>query len=234
MPHLSDIASDCPCCDGRERFTGRTRHSEGQIYAVLRCPSCRTEGLTWRPAFEPVLEAYWAARQTLKDPQRYDLAWVLLRDRGPENVRTALHLLREERIPEAPLFRLEEVRLPPTPRAAQTWAALALTYPGFRPAPSQAQRIEEALAAALHFDRPSCAKSAATYLDRLDPDGLETVLQRLPTRVGNAASAKALIPFFRAVSATSAAGHQQIQVYSVHGRHPALRNAARQSQQSNH
>jgi hypothetical protein len=230
MPHLSDIASDCPLCGERERFTGRTRHKEGRTYAVLRCRPCRTEGLTWQPAFEPVLDAYWATRQKLQAPQRYDLAWVLLRDRDPENVRTVLHLLRDGLIPEAPLFRLEEMRLPHPSRMAQTWTELALTYPGFRPAPSWPQRIEEALAAALHFDVPSCAKSAATHLDRLDPAGVESVLQRLPRRVGDISSAKALVPFFQAVATQSRTGRECLHHYRMRWSIPALREAARLSE----
>ena len=229
MPHLSDIASDCPLCGGREVFTGRTRHKEGRTYAVLRCSTCRSEGLTWRSAFEPALNAYWAARKKLQDPQRYDLAWVLLRDRDSETVRTALHLLHAGQMAEAPFFRLEDIRYPQTAEVARLWADVALTYPGFRPAPTPAQRIEEALAAALQFDAPSCAHAAARCLDRLASAGLDAVLQRLPARMGEAASAEALVPFFKAVAATPD-GRKRLDAHRARWSIPALRQAARQEQ----
>jgi len=208
MVHLSDIAGECPTCGGRELFTGHAFERDGHLWAVLRCPTCRSEGLSRSKRFEEALAAYVSARRKLRDPQRYDLAWALLRDRSPAYVELALRALTDGGIREAPFFRLEDVAFPDTGEAARAWAELALEYPGFRPAPEPAQRVEEALAVALQLDSPSCAESAAGRLHTLDPDGLETVLDRLPHRASGAVTAEALIPFFEAVVAAGGASRK--------------------------
>lgn len=227
MPHLSDIYSECPLCGGRELFTGRARERDGRVGAVLRCRDCRGEGFTWSQRFEPALEAYLTAREALRDPEKYDLAWEALRTPDPDHVTSILQLLQEERIVEAPFFRLEHVHLPDTVSAAQLWTELALTYPGFRPVPSSVERLEEALATAIHFDVAACAEAAAHYLSLLDPTTLASLLQRLPVRMGGARSGEALIPFFRAVSATDDRSDDTLQEARLRWSVPALRKAAR-------
>lgn len=229
MTHLSDIASDCTRCGGRELFTGRTRTKDGRRWAVLRCPSCRTEGLSWSRAFQPILDAYLAARRALQDPQRYDLAWVLLQDRDPAMVYAIVRALQAGRIGEAPFFRQEDVALPETRVVARVWADLALDYPGFRPEPSPVERIEEALIAALRFNAPACSEAAASRVPMLDTTELESILKGLPVRMGGARAADALVPFFRAVNTADNDLADVLAASSLRWSIPGLRDAVRRS-----
>jgi hypothetical protein len=197
---LSDIVSDCALCGQRELFTGKTVQRGDGLYAVLRCCGCGSEGPVRSQRFEPAIQAYLDARERLKNPSTYDRAWASLQSKGENRIARLIQSLdTSEGIRELPFFRFEHVSLPGKAEVIEAWAEAALDYSGFRPLPNPCQRFEEALALAVHFDRPSCAAAAATRLGDLDDQSLDTVLRRLPARFGGARSGRALKPFFDAI-----------------------------------
>lgn len=204
---LSDIVSDCALCGQRELFTGKTVQREDGLYALLRCCGCGSEGPVRSQRFEPALQAYLDAREYLNNPRAYDRAWASLQSKDENRIARLIQSLdASEGIRELPFFRFEHVSLPAKAKVIDAWAEASLDYPGFRPLPSPCQRFEEALALAVHFDRPSCAAAAATRLGDLNDPSLDIVLRRLPARFGGARSGRALKPFFDALY--HAGGHR--------------------------
>jgi len=201
---LEPLGFRCERMDAGEREPGAATAAEGRAYAasVGSAPSGAAggDGTTLRVRV-PGWRSYDVTREV-------DLIEEIARTHGYDAFPDELGAYRPGTVPDHPFFRLEDVAFPDTGEAARAWAELALEYPGFRPAPEPAQRVEEALAVALQLDSPSCAESAAGRLHTLDPDGLETVLDRLPHRASGAVTAEALIPFFEAVVAAGGASRK--------------------------
>jgi hypothetical protein len=173
---LSHISSDCETCGTRSLFTGRTQVEGGRRYAMLRCPDCHAEFPVWQQKQAALVEAYVAARERLTNPVAYDRAWAILL--GGDATAIAVVLARPPA--ELPLFSLRDVRLPAS--SADRWVDLILDWRGWRPEPEPADRLEEALDAAIHFDSTTCAASVATRVGQWPPPVFVTALDRLRRR----------------------------------------------------
>lgn len=213
-PILSEIVSECPLCGDRELFTGRTKLREGHRYAELRCCGCGSQGLTWRRTFEPAIDAYLATRAALAEPESYDRAWRTLRG-GSDEIRRFIEALDQDGAGgELPLFPVEHLALPDEKPVVATWARLVLEYPGFRPEPSAAERLGEALILAARYANAEAAEAAARHVFALDEPGLAHLLHELPRRLGESPSVTTLRPFFDAVLAGPPYAHQALRRFS--------------------
>lgn len=173
---LSALKSECTTCDRLSLFTGSTHDRDGRTYAMLRCPQCHVEFPCWQRDREPLVAAYLRARATLSNPDAYDQALATL-TRGD---RTAVRALLDAQPSELPLFSIEDIALPDD--LALGWCDRILDWAGWRPAPSDIERFEEALAVAVQFGSHSCLEAVEQRAMRWDPVTMHDVMERLRRR----------------------------------------------------
>lgn len=184
---LSDLSDTCDTCSERATFTGRTVERDGHTYAILRCPSCHEDMPVWSRETEAYVKA-WAASPLP------EAAMLPLRGTDPRAI--AAYLASPPA--RVPCWRLTDVAVPAS--SAAQWCALMLDHPGLFPRPTAADRIEEALAAALQFNDSDCGELAAERIATLTGAEAQAVLLRLPARAGDRTGA-ALRPFIAALRA---------------------------------
>ncbi len=168
---LSDLSDTCDTCSERATFTGRTSVREGRTYAILRCPSCHADIPVWSRENDELVRA-WAANPL---PEA-----AMLPLRGTDQKAIAAYLAAPPL--RVPCWRLTDVAVPAASSAH--WATLMLDHPGLVPRPTAADRIEEALAAALLFGDSDCADLATERLATITGVEAGTLLLRLPARAG--------------------------------------------------
>jgi hypothetical protein len=176
---LSSISDDCETCGGRATFTGRARVVGGRVYAVLHCPTCTVDFLVWKASFAPHLDA-WIERFGLGGPPAdgpFAEAWATLRGGEPEAIAALVH----RPPPLLPLLSVDDAPVPST--VAATWVRLVLDWEGWVPAPSDADRVEEALHAAATLRSPEAAALVADRADRWPRELRETALRRAEGRL---------------------------------------------------
>lgn len=185
---LSDLSDTCDTCDVRATFTGRTEVREGRATAILRCPSCHADIPVWSRDTDALVRA-WAA-----DPLPESAMFPL---RGGNAEQVAAYLAHPPA--RVPAWRLNDVAV--TIGSAEAWCELVLAHPGLVPRPTPADRLEEALAAAIRFDDPDCARLATDRLAAFTGADVEAALLKLPARIGGESGA-ALRPFIAALRAS--------------------------------
>jgi hypothetical protein len=153
---LSDLDTECQTCSRRAVFTGRTVQREARTFWYARCAYCKEDFAVWRKDREALVAAYVTARAQLADRAGYERAWTVLRGGDGE----AIAALLADPPAEMPLFSVDDVAVPAT--SAARWCELVLFWQGWRPEPGLADRIEEALVAAV---RLASAKAAEAVLD---------------------------------------------------------------------
>lgn len=166
-------------------FTGKVRRIEDREYAVLRCPSCHEEFPVWTKATADLV-ASWS-------PSASILTSMEMLQRGDSDAIAGFFAVPPA---EVPFWRLTDLQLPAT--AARDWCRVILSHPRLVPAGTLADRVEEALAAAIQFNDPACAAGAVARLADLGADQVQGVLMRLPARAGDKSGA-ALRPFISAL-----------------------------------
>lgn len=190
----SDIDTTCEACGGRAPFTGRVDGPPTRAVAICWCPSCRAELRSYRPADADALAAWRAARADAD--ARWEHAWSVLRSGDAPTTRRLLLDLAESGGP-LPLVRLTELPfgadLPLT-----AFLFVVLDHAAFQPAVTDAERLEEALAAGILTDDPAAARAIVARLDRYADDALLRAFQRLPGRIGGG-TARALAPLLQAL-----------------------------------
>lgn len=184
---LSDLSDTCDTCAERATFTGRTREMDGRLFAILRCPSCHADIPVWSRENDALVKA-WAAAPM---PEA-----AMLPLRGGDPAAIAAYLAKPPA--RVPCWGLRDVEVPAS--AAAHWCSLMLDHPGLFPRPTAADRVEEALAAAIHFDDSDCAEAAAERLSTLTGAEAEQVLMALPRWAVDGGGA-AVRPFIQALRA---------------------------------
>lgn len=197
---LSELAGECDLCSVRSPFAGKAETRGGMMFTVVRCPSCREEFSFWDKGKEPILKAYLEGRERLRSPEEFDRSWAILLGCDAAAKEAFLLRAKEDASVELPFFRLEELGLSPDRTVAGlAWASLALHHDGFMPEPTRADRIAEALAAAVQFDCLEACLQAVDGLEEYSPAAFEEALLRFPWRMGRAPSAHPLVPLLQAL-----------------------------------
>ena len=171
---LSRLRSECDLCGAWSAFTGRTVARDGKTYAVVRCPNGHGEFPVWNRDREQLVAAYVRSRAGLRAPAAFDGAFATLTGTDP----AALSRLLAAPGAELPLFSVEDV--PVAAADAARWFDLLLGFPGWRPAPSRAVRIEEALATAVKYETPACGEAVRRFAS---PEELEGLFDRFVRRL---------------------------------------------------
>jgi len=169
---LSELRSECELCGSWSRFTGETVQRGAQTFAYLRCPRGHGDFTVWSPAWVPLLAAFDAARAASPE---YKRAFDVLR--GNNAGESAALVARAPTV--LPLLSIEEVALGAD--VAPRWCELLLEYDGWRPLPSRALRVEEALATAVKTQLPACVDAIAARVrpGEVDADAPKRLRRRL-------------------------------------------------------
>lgn len=208
---LSELSDNCETCSERAVFTGKVRRIDDRDFALLRCPSCHEEFPVWTKITADLV-ANWAPSLSL-------LASMDLLQRGNAESIAGFFAVPPA---EVPFWRLTDLALPAA--AARDWCRVMLSHPRLVPAGTLADRVEEALAAAIQFNDSACAAGAVARLPELSADDVQTVLMRLPGRAGDRDGA-ALRPFIAAVRARGGTFIDALAVAERRWALPGLRNA---------
>lgn len=170
---LTTLRSECELCGEWSPFTGRTETRDGRTYVVTRCPRGHGEFTTWRRDREALVAAYARARAQLRDPAAFDRAYAELLGGDA----SAIAAIAARPPAELPLLSVEDIALPED--AAANWCRLLLDYQGWRPLPTRATRLEEAIATAVALDAPTCV---ALVIGRASPDELRAAIDQVHRR----------------------------------------------------
>ena len=182
---LSELSDSCETCAERAVFTGHVRRIDERLYAILRCPSCHENFPVWTKATASLV-ASW-------NPSAAVLASMALLQSGDAPLVAAFFAAPPA---EVPFWRLTDLQLPAA--AAYDFCRVVLSHPRLVPSGTLADRVEEALAAALKFGESAYAAGAVARLPELSAEDVLGVLLRLPARAGDKSGAP-LLPFTRAV-----------------------------------
>lgn len=192
---LSTLSETCETCDGRAKFTGRVSEIDGRLYAVVHCDSCRVDFPVWSREKETFLRRYVHARKTLEDPAEFDGLWRDLQGDDPDEAfRRLAKDLRFNADTVWPALDYDDTPLGASVPLALIWAELWLDHAGLRPVPDPADRLEQALVAAMRSRHASCALTILDRLERFDAAALEVALLRAAKTRGADVSFRPLLP----------------------------------------
>lgn len=175
---LSDLSSDCETCGTRATFTGNVKVEAGRRYAIVRCRSCKVNFPVFKAINASVMEGFLAGKDRLTDPLGFDTAWVVLRSGDRARVSRLLAFP----VTELPLFGVEDVAL--DVKSVDAWVQLLLEWRGWVPAPDDATRLEEALAASIQYQSVTAAAAVTSRVGAWDSSAFTAAFGRLPARTG--------------------------------------------------
>ncbi len=208
----SDLATTCDLHGEPAPFTGKVDVEGDRLIAVCWCPACKAELRVWRPADAPALRAWQTARSAAS--AGWERSWATLRSGDAGKVRALIVAAAADPTLDLPLVRLNELpgdlRLP-----VAAWLTLVLDHPAFAPSVTDAERIEEALAAGLATGDSAVSTALLARRGRYADDAWETAFRRIQGRVPADADARALGPLLSGLRGTPARGFAEARWFAA-------------------
>jgi hypothetical protein len=169
--------------------------------AVCACPGCRAELRVRRPADEPLLRAWMQAQATTD--ARWHHSWKVLRSEDAPSLRVLFRDAAENAAWPLPLVQLRELPfgadLPLT-----AWLFIVLEGTGLQPAPTAAERVEEALVAGIQTGDEEAARALVARRGRYTDADWTAAFKALPARMQPGQRARALQPLMKVLRGTPA------------------------------